>query len=189
MVRLVRYLIFQKEIGNEAVFINFLEEEIRLNRFTCILSSNLNLLRLNYYFSYDTEATMKQNISVVGAVIIEDGKILCAQRGPSKSLPLKWEFPGGKIEEGETPQEALRREIREEMKCTIEIGEKVEDTVYEYDFGIVHLTTFICTLIEGGPVLTEHVAMEWLLPEELKLVEWAPADVPAAEKLSGMTFD
>ena len=58
---------------------------------------------------------MKKNIYVVGAVIIENGKILCAQRGPSKSLPLKWEFPGGKIEEGESPQEALRREIKEEM--------------------------------------------------------------------------
>lgn len=127
---------------------------------------------------------MKKNIHVVGAVIIENGKILCAQRGPQKTLPLKWEFPGGKIEENESPQEALMREINEEMNCKIEIGDKVEHTVYEYDFGIVHLTTYICKLIEGEPKLTEHVSIKWLLPSELNSLDWAPADIPAIEKLS-----
>ncbi|MDM5153179.1 (deoxy)nucleoside triphosphate pyrophosphohydrolase [Bacillus sp. DX1.1] len=127
---------------------------------------------------------MKKDIHVVGAVIIENEKILCAQRGSAKSLPLKWEFPGGKIEEGESPQEALRREISEEMHCKIEIGDQVEHTVYEYDFGIVHLTTFYCKLIEGKPVLTEHVSIKWLSPDELKSLDWAPADIPAIEKLS-----
>ena len=81
---------------------------------------------------------MKKDIDVIGAVIIENGKILCAQRGPSKSLSLKWEFPGGKIEAGETPQEALSREIQEEMQCKVEISDQVEHTVYEYDFGTVY---------------------------------------------------
>jgi 8-oxo-dGTP diphosphatase len=121
-------------------------------------------------------------------VMIENGKILCAQRGPAKSLPLKWEFPGGKIEAGESPQEALRREIKEEMECEIEVGEQVEHSVYEYDFGIVHLTTFICQVVQGGPVLTEHVAIKWLSPEDLTLLDWAPADVPSIEKLSKLTF-
>ncbi len=85
---------------------------------------------------------MKKNIHVVGAVITDNNKILCAQRGPSKSLPYKWEFPGGKIEQGETPGDALQREIEEEMHCQIEVGEQVEHTVYEYDFGIVHLSTY-----------------------------------------------
>ena len=89
-----------------------------------------------------------------------------------------------KIEAGETPQEALRREIKEEMQCKVEIGDQVEHTVYEYDFGIVHLTTFYCKLVEGKPVLTEHVAMKWLVPDELKSLDWAPADIPAIEKLS-----
>ncbi|KQL18397.1 (deoxy)nucleoside triphosphate pyrophosphohydrolase [Cytobacillus solani] len=128
---------------------------------------------------------MKKNIHVVGAIIIDNNKILCAQRGPDKSLPLKWEFPGGKIEAGESAQEALKREISEEMNCEIEIGEQVDHTVYEYDFGIVHLTTFSCKLIEGKPELTEHVAIKWLPPSELASLDWAPADIPAVTKLSG----
>ncbi|MFP7170865.1 (deoxy)nucleoside triphosphate pyrophosphohydrolase [Terribacillus halophilus] len=126
---------------------------------------------------------MKKKINVVGAVIKRDNKILCAQRGTEKSLPLKWEFPGGKIEEGETPQEALRREITEEMNCSISIGKAVEDTTYEYDFGIVSLKTFYCDLVEGEPTLTEHVKIKWLAPEDLSSLDWAPADIPAIEKI------
>lgn len=131
---------------------------------------------------------MKKNIHVVGAVIVENGKILCAQRGETKALPLKWEFPGGKIEKGESPQEALRREIIEEVHCKIEIGEQIEYTSYEYDFGIVHLTTFYCKLIEGTPTLTEHVSIKWLTPNELASLDWAPADIPAIEKISRLSL-
>ena len=130
---------------------------------------------------------MKKNIHVVGAVITDNGKILCAQRGFEKALPGLWEFPGGKIESTETPQQALQREIHEEMHIEIEIGEQVEHTVYEYDFGIVHLTTFYCRLIQGTPVLTEHIAIEWLKPSELEQLEWAPADIPAIQKLARNT--
>jgi len=127
---------------------------------------------------------MKKDIHVVGAVIMEDGKILCAQRGAKKTLPYKWEFPGGKIEKNEQPIDALIREVQEEMKCVSEVGEKVEHTVYEYDFGIVHLTTYICKIIEGRPERTEHIAFKWLSPEELPSLDWAPADIPAITKLS-----
>ena len=127
---------------------------------------------------------MKKDIHVVGAVIFRDGKILCAQRGNDKSLPLLWEFPGGKIEKGETAKQALLREIQEEMKVLIVVNEQIEHTVYEYDFGIVHLTTFACELINEEPTLTEHAAIKWLTPDELHLLEWAPADVPAIEKLA-----
>lgn len=126
---------------------------------------------------------MKKHIHVVGAVIIESGKILCAQRGATKNLAYKWEFPGGKIEEGETQQAALKREINEEMKCSIEIGEKIETTIHEYDFGYVHLTTFYCYLISGQPSLTEHTAICWLSPQELMTLDWAPADIPAVIKI------
>lgn len=126
---------------------------------------------------------MKKNIYVVGAVITDGNNILCAQRGMEKSLAGLWEFPGGKIERTETPQAALQREIQEEMHCQVEIGEQLEHTVYEYDFGIVHLTTFYCQLVEGTPVLTEHMAIRWVEAHELEQLEWAPADIPAIQKL------
>lgn len=78
---------------------------------------------------------MKKQINVVGAVVVRDGTILCAQRSASMSLPGMWEFPGGKIELGETPEQALRRELDEELLCTIDVGDHVETTSYEYDFG------------------------------------------------------
>ncbi|WP_430534824.1 (deoxy)nucleoside triphosphate pyrophosphohydrolase [Listeria rocourtiae] len=131
---------------------------------------------------------MKKDIHVVGAVIIQNGKILCAQRSAHTSLALQWEFPGGKIEASETPQNALIREIQEEMDCKVAIGEQVEHTVHEYEFGIVHLTTFLCHLIYGEPKLLEHHAIKWLKPAELESLAWAPADIPAVQKLQKLTF-
>lgn len=132
---------------------------------------------------------MAKIIKVVGAIIVKDGRILSAQRGPGKSLAYLWEFPGGKIEEGETPQQALQRELIEELKIKVEVAEEIFDQVsHEYDFGIVNLTTFICHLKEGSPVLTEHVDVRWLHPSEIKTVEWAPADIPTVEKLSKLQF-
>lgn len=123
---------------------------------------------------------MNKQIDVVGAVIVRDGLVLCTQRGAGKLAGL-WEFPGGKIEPGESPQAALVREIVEELGCQIEVGELLTTTTHTYDFAVVTLTTFYCSLVAGTPKLTEHAAANWLAPDQLDTLEWAPADVPAVQ--------
>ena len=126
---------------------------------------------------------MKKEIHVVGAVIEANNLILCAQRGPGKSLAYLWEFPGGKIEPHESDRQALEREIQEELHCQIEVKNKITTTRYEYDFGFVNLTTFHCTLIDGEPTLTEHIDVKWLPLEQLRSLDWAPADIPTIDIL------
>jgi len=125
-----------------------------------------------------------RDIHVVGAVIKENEKILCAKRGNTKTLPNMWEFPGGKIEKGETPEIALIREIQEEMQCLVEVHEKIAHTIYEYDFATVHLTTFNCSIASGIPILKEHSEIKWLSIQELNNLDWAPADIPTVYKLT-----
>ena len=122
---------------------------------------------------------MARQIHVVGAVIVNHGLVLCAQRGLEGTLPGLWEFPGGKIEPGETARQALKREIAEELDCIVDVGDKVTVTTHEYDFGLVTLTTFRCRLADGEPRLTEHLNVKWLKNAELDSLEWAPADIPA----------
>ncbi|HGW6205315.1 TPA: (deoxy)nucleoside triphosphate pyrophosphohydrolase [Enterococcus faecalis] len=127
---------------------------------------------------------MKKEIRVVGAIIVENGKVLCCQRGPERALANLWEFPGGKIENGETEVQALERELQEELKIEVTIvKEEYAFCRYEYDFGFVNLTTFICYLESGEPQLTEHLQIKWLTPNELNQLEWAPADIPTVEEL------
>ena len=127
---------------------------------------------------------MKKHIHVVGAVVVSAGKVLCVKRGPGGSLPGLWEFPGGKIEPDESSQQALAREIAEELRCEVAVGEKVTTTTHEYDFGIVHLSTFYCELAAGVPQLVEHSQLVWSDPEDLRELEWAPADLPAVNLIS-----
>lgn len=127
---------------------------------------------------------MKKEIFVVGAIIIRDEKILCCQRGEGRSLARLWEFPGGKIEKDESPIEALRRELMEELRIQVDINDRLfKSTTYEYDFGIVTLKTYICHLKTGDPVLTEHIQSKWLSTDQLDQLDWAPADIPAVQKL------
>lgn len=127
--------------------------------------------------------TPKKQIQVVGAVIVRHGEVLCARRGPGGTTGGLWEFPGGKIEPGETPKAALVREIREELGCEIEVGEPVTTTPHEYDFGVVTLTTFLSELVAGDPAPSEHAELAWLPPGKLASLAWAPADIPAVALL------
>ena len=114
-------------------------------------------------------------IRVVAAIIIDDDKVFATQRGYGE-FKDGWEFPGGKIDAGETPEEALVREIKEELDTEIEVKELL-DTV-EYDYSNFHLSMncFICKIKSGNLVLKEHEAAVWLTKETLYSVEWLPAD-------------
>ena len=123
-----------------------------------------------------------KKIQVVAAIIKEDNKILATQRGYGE-FQGGWEFPGGKIELGETKEEALIREIREELDTEV-IVEELFDTV-EYDYSNFHLSMdcFICSIKTGNFVLKEHQEARWLTKETLDSVEWLPADQGLIEKL------
>lgn len=126
---------------------------------------------------------MKKHITVVGAVIVRDGLIYCARRGLSGALPGMWEFPGGKVEPDESFQEALVREIDEELGCEVSVLQPVETTTHEYDFAVITLATFLCELVAGEPRSNEHAEERWLAVDQLGTLAWAPADIPAVEKL------
>jgi 8-oxo-dGTP diphosphatase len=117
-----------------------------------------------------------KTVKVVAAIIQDGDKIFATQRGYGE-FKDGWEFPGGKIEQGETPQQALKREIEEELDTEITVGNLL--TVVEYDYPEFHLSMrcFICTVASGDLVLKEHEAAKWLTVEELDSVNWLPADV------------
>ena len=122
-----------------------------------------------------------KTIRVVAAIIMHEGKVFATQRGYGE-FKDGWEFPGGKIEDGETPQDALIREIKEELDTEVEVGELL-DTV-EYDYPKFHLSMdcFICEIKSGNLTLKEHEAAKWLTKETLDSVEWLPADQGLVEK-------
>ena len=127
---------------------------------------------------------MKKLVKVVAAIIEnQQNEILCALRSPRMAIPNRWEFPGGKIEAGETLKEAIEREIREELDCEVEFIDSFNDNTHEYDKFIVNLITVKCKLISGAPTVSEHSKLIWLLRENLLSLNWAPADIPAVEQL------
>lgn len=128
---------------------------------------------------------MKKTVHVVGAIIENEmNEIFCALRSPKMSLANYWEFPGGKIEAGETPEQALEREIKEEFSCSIEVREKVEDTTYEYEKVIVRLETYKAKLVAGKPITLEHADAKWVKRDEISKLNFAPADIPAVNKIA-----
>ena len=118
------------------------------------------------------------------SILEKDGKIFCAQRPEGKSLGGFWEFPGGKLEIGESPEQALIREIKEELNSEIEIVSYINEASYDYDFGTVVMKTYHAKLLSGNLELLEHQNSTWLAPNELTTLNWAPVDRPAVELLT-----
>ena len=125
----------------------------------------------------------RKHIEVVAAIILRERRIFATQRGYGEWKDW-WEFPGGKIEPGESPEDALKREIREELATEIEVDELL--TTVEYDYPKFHLTMhcYLCTIISGDLSLLEHEDARWLALDELDCVKWLPADKDVIEKLS-----
>ena len=130
--------------------------------------------------------TDKKIINVVAAVICDKintpKKIFATQRGYGE-FKGGWEFPGGKVEEGETPQEALKREIMEELATEIKVGDYIKTVEYDYPKFHLSMQCFWCEVVSGNLELKEHEAARWLQKEQIYEVEWLPADVSLVEKI------
>lgn len=126
-----------------------------------------------------------KRVEVVAAVLTHNGLVFATQRGYGE-FKDGWEFPGGKVEAGESPEEALRREIREELEVEVNVGDLI-DTI-EYDYPAFHLSMkcYACTIAGGSPHLLEHEAARWLSADQLDSVAWLPADITLIPKIAGL---
>ena len=120
----------------------------------------------------------RPHLQVSCAIIERDGLVLAARRSATMSLPLKWEFPGGKIDPGESPEECLVRELREELRILVRLEQKLPVSTHQYPSVTVTLHPFVCTMATGHPNPQEHDTVAWFTPEELSTLDWAAADVP-----------
>lgn len=121
---------------------------------------------------------MKEHIDVAAAVILFDDKVFAARRKPGIHLAGYWEFPGGKVENGETPEQCLFRELQEELCVRTKVGKYIGESLYDYGTKVVRLIAYHVEHIEGDFQLIDHDELCWLGVEELESVEWAPADIP-----------
>ena len=119
-----------------------------------------------------------KHIYVTCAIIEKDGKVLSTQRSETMSFPLKWEFPGGKINDGEQPEDCLKRELHEELGIAVAISRSHDPVTHQYPAFIITLYPFVCNIIAGEIKLHEHKAFKWLSPEKLHELDWAEADIP-----------
>lgn len=129
----------------------------------------------------------RRKIEVVAAVIRKDGRIFATQRGYGE-FKDKWEFPGGKIEPGESREEALAREIREELDAEIRIERHICTVDYDYPAFHITLHCFLCSLGSGAPVLKEHESARWLGADGLDTVDWLPADMDVIRRIKEEFF-
>lgn len=120
----------------------------------------------------------KEHFQVVCALIEREGRVLAARRRLAKSQGGKWEFPGGKLHEGELPRDALVREIAEELRIAIRVGDTLAPATHDYGGFAITLIPFRCAIASGEPDPVEHEALAWCEPGELAALDWAAADVP-----------
>jgi 8-oxo-dGTP diphosphatase len=123
---------------------------------------------------------------VTAAIIIQNNKVLIAQRAPSDALAGMWELPGGKIEPGESPQQCLKREIREELEVEIDVLDFFGESIHRYDHGEIRLLAYFCRWTGGDFALKVHSRIEWVGSDELDRFDFAPADIPLAEELKAI---
>lgn len=121
-------------------------------------------------------------ILVTCAIIEHDGKVLCAQRSETMNLPFRWEFPGGKVEEGEDLESCLKREIKEELGVELNVNERLPSSRHKYsDQNLIELIPFRCSLQTSEIDLKEHSRIEWATVQELSNFDWAEADIPIVQ--------
>lgn len=123
-----------------------------------------------------------KTINVVAAVIVHDGKVFATQRGYGEFAD-GWEFPGGKVEAGETPEQALVREIREELETTVSVDSFVYQVEYDYPAFPLSMGCYMCSIVKGHLHLLEHSAAKWLGAANLRSVDWLPADIEVVNAL------
>jgi len=126
----------------------------------------------------------RRQLLVVAALIEQEGRVLVAQRRADQSQPLVWEFPGGKVEPGESPSQALVREIQEELACSIEVGAVVEVVFFAYDAFDLIMPVYRATIRAGVPLARQVAAVAWVARAELASLAFTPADIPLARRLA-----
>lgn len=125
----------------------------------------------------------------VSCAIIEQGeKILVARRGAQQSQAGMWEFPGGKVDSGETPEEALVRELQEELGITVTVLRPLTPVLYSYPSISIELVPFVCRIVKGEPYPHEHSEIIWLQPTSASTLDWTPADIPIMEEYLSQRF-
>ena len=132
---------------------------------------------------------MKQINTVGGLIVNDEGKILCTERGESKYdyISFKWEFPGGKVEDGETNEETLKRELMEELEIEVDIIKKFYQVEHDYPDFHLSMPVYLCKLKSTAIKLMVHKSIRWLSPNEMMSLDWAAADIPVAEAVFDMS--
>ena len=128
------------------------------------------------------ENAERRKIEVVAAIILKDGKLFTTQRGYG-DFKDGWEFPGGKMEDGETGEQALARELREELEIKVEVGKLIKTVYYSYPKFDLTMHCYLTKIVEGVPNLLEHESAKWITKEEIYSVDWLPADLEVIDEV------